>query len=102
MGIQIVSSGPDHMEEYIKNAYMKIINNAKEYVYIQTPYLVPDEPILEALIISALSGVDVRLIVPGEPYYFFMEWILSANIGNLINYGVKIYRYNTDLFILKQ
>ena len=94
VGIQIVSSGPDHMEEYIKNAYMKIINNAKEYVYIQTPYLVPDEPMLEALIISALSGVDVRLIVPGEPDHFFMEWILSANIGNLINYGVKIYRYN--------
>ena len=49
---------------------------------------------LEALIISALSGVDVRLIVPGEPDHFFMEWILSANIGSLIDYGVKIYRYN--------
>ena len=40
VGIQIVSSGPDHMEEYIKNSYMKIINSAKNYVYIQTPYLV--------------------------------------------------------------
>ena len=49
VGMQIVSSGPDHMDEYIKIAYMKIINNARKYVYIQTPYLVPDEPILEAL-----------------------------------------------------
>ena len=94
VGIQIVSSGPDHMDEYIKIAYMKIINNARKYVYIQTPYLVPDEPMLEALRISALSGVDVRIIVPGAPDHFFMEWVLSANIANLIDYGVKIYRYN--------
>ena len=70
VGIQIVSSGPDHEEEYIKNAYMKIINDAKKSVYIQTPYLVPDEPMLEALKIASLSGVDVRLIVPGEPDHF--------------------------------
>ena len=94
VGMQIVSSGPDHMDEYIKIAYMKIINNARKYVYIQTPYLVPDEPMLEALRISALSGVDVRIIVPGAPDHFFMEWVLSANIANLIDYGVKIYRYN--------
>ena len=93
VGMQIVSSGPDHMDEYIKIAYMKIINNARKYVYIQTPYLVPDEPILEALRISALSGVDVRIIVPDKPDHFFMEWVLSANIANLIDYGVKIYRY---------
>ena len=93
IGMQIISSGPDHMEEYIKNSYMKIINNAKNYVYIQTPYLVPDSPMLEAIKISALSGVDVRIIVPGEPDHFFMEWMLSANIGLLIEYGVKIYRY---------
>ncbi|MDU1314647.1 cardiolipin synthase [Clostridium septicum] len=93
VGIQIVSSGPDHREEYIKNAYMKIINNAKERVYIQTPYLVPDEPMMEALKIAALSGVDVRIIVPGEPDHFFMEWMLSSNIGDLLEVGVKIYRY---------
>ena len=93
IGMQIISSGPDHMEEYIKNSYMKIINNAKNYVYIQTPYLVPYSPMLEAIKISALSGVDVRIIVPGEPDHFFMEWMLSANIGLLIEYGVKIYRY---------
>ncbi len=93
VGIQIVSSGPDHEEEYIKNAYMKMINDAKKSVYIQTPYLVPDEPMLEALKIASLSGVDVRLIVPGEPDHFFMEWMLSANMGELMKFGVKIYRY---------
>ena len=62
--------------------------------FVLVPYLVPDEPILEALRISALSGVDVRIIVPDKPDHFFMEWVLSANIANLIDYGVKIYRYN--------
>ena len=101
VGMQIVSSGPDHMDEYIKIAYMKIINNARKYVYIQTPYLVPDEPMLEALRISALSGVDVRIIVPGAPDHFFMEWVLSANIANLIDYGIKIYRYNNGFIHAK-
>ena len=93
IGVQIVASGPDHTEEYIKNGYLKIINNAKKYVYIQTPYLVPDEPMLEALKLAALSGVDVRILVPGSPDHFFMEWMLSANIGVMIDYGIKIYRY---------
>ncbi len=93
IGIQIISSGPDHKEEYIKHAYMKIINNAKKNVYIQTPYLVPDEPMKEAIKIAALSGIDVRIMVPGKPDHFFMEWILSANMGELLECGVKIYRY---------
>ena len=93
IGIQIISSGPDHREEYIKHAYMKIINNAKKNVYIQTPYLVPDEPMKEALKIAALSGIDVRIMVPGKPDHFFTEWILSANMGELLKCGVKIYRY---------
>ena len=97
VGIQIISSGPDHKEEYIKNAYMKIINNAKKNVYIQTPYLVPDEPMKEALRIAALSGVDVRLMVPGKPDHFFMEWILSANIGELID--IKIIQWLTHTHI---
>lgn len=93
VGIQIVSSGPDHNEEYIKSAYMKMINNAKKYVYIQTPYLVLDEPMKEALKLAALSGVDVRLIVPDKPDHFYMKWMLSATIGELMDFGVKFYKY---------
>lgn len=85
IAIQIVTSGPDHNEEYIKNAYMKMINNAKKYVYLETPYFVPDSPMLEALKLSALSGVDVRLIIPGKPDHIFMKWAASAYIGDLLN-----------------
>lgn len=93
VGIQIVTSGPDHKEEYIKNAYIKLINNAKRNVYLETPYFIPDVPILEALRISSLSGVDVRIIIPGKPDHFFMQWAASSYIGDLLEAGIKVYSY---------
>lgn len=70
VGIQIVSSGPDNEEEYIRNSYLKIINNAKKNVFIQTPYLVLDEPMITALQLSASCGVDVRIMVPNNADHF--------------------------------
>ncbi|OSA89842.1 UNVERIFIED_ORG: cardiolipin synthase [Clostridium botulinum] len=101
VGIQIVTSGPDHEEEYIRNAYIKLINNAKNNLYLETPYLVPDLPILEALKISALSGVDVRVIIPGNPDHFFMQWAASSYIGELLNAGIKIYYYKNGFIHAK-
>ncbi|ACD22613.1 cardiolipin synthase [Clostridium botulinum] len=93
IGIQIISSGPDNMEEYIRNCYLKIITNAKKNIFIQTPYLVLDHPMIEALKISAFSGVDVRIMVPNKADHFFMAWALSASIDRLIKSGVKFYKY---------
>jgi cardiolipin synthase len=93
-GVQIVTSGPDHNEEYIKNAYLKLISNAKKNVYLETPYLVPDEPMLDTLKIAALSGVDVRIIIPGKPDHLFMKWAASAYCGDLMEAGVRIYNYD--------
>ncbi|BCZ48833.1 major cardiolipin synthase ClsA [Clostridium gelidum] len=101
VGIQIVTSGPDHKEQYIRNAYIKLINNAKENVYLETPYLVPDLPILESLKISALSGVDVRIIIPGKPDHFFMQWAASSYIGELLEAGIKIYNYQNGFIHAK-
>ena len=99
--MQIVTSGPDHKEEYIKNAYIKIINNAKKNVYLETPYFVPDAAILEALRISALSGVDVRIIIPGKADHFFMKWAASSYIGDLLEAGVKVYYYRNGFIHAK-
>lgn len=93
VGMQIVTSGPDHKEEYIRNAYLKLINNAKRSLYLETPYFVPDGPILESLKISALSGVDVKIIIPGKPDHFFMKWAASSYIGELLEAGIKVYSY---------
>lgn len=101
IGIQIVTSGPDHKEEYIKNSYIKIINNAKKNLYLETPYLVPDIPMLEALKLSSLSGVDVRIIIPGNPDHFFMQWAASSYIGELLEVGIKIYAYENGFIHAK-
>ena len=93
VGIQIISSGPDNLEEYIRNSYLKIINNARKNIYIQTPYLVPDEPIIMALKLAASSGIDVRIMVPDKADHFFMAYALSSSIDTLIGSGIKFYKY---------
>jgi cardiolipin synthase len=63
-GIQIVSCGPDSLKEEIKHGYLKMISSAKKNIYIQTPYFVPDDSILEALKMAVFSGVDERIMIP--------------------------------------
>lgn len=92
-GIQIVSSGPDSEQEQIKIGYLKMINSARESIYIQTPYFVPDQSILEALKIASLSGVDVRIMIPNKPDHIFVYWASYSYIGELLNYGIKAYTY---------
>jgi cardiolipin synthase len=101
IGIQIVTSGPDHKEEYIKHGYLKMINNAKRSIYLQTPYFVPDEPMLEALKLSALSGVDVRIVIPAKPDHIFMKWAANSYIGELLDLGVKVYEYENGFIHAK-
>lgn len=93
-GIQIVSSGPDNINEQIKQGYIKMINCARKYIYIQTPYFIPDESILEALKIAASSGVDVRIMFPNKPDHIFVYWATYSFIGELLQYGVKAYIYD--------
>lgn len=93
VGVQIVSSGPDTEMEHIKNGYIKMISEAKRYIYIQTPYFIPDESVLEAIKIAASSGVDVRIMVPSIPDHPFVLWASQSYFGELLGVGVKIYRY---------
>ncbi len=92
-GIQIVSSGPDSKWPSIKDGYLKMISNAKEKVYIQTPYFIPDDSIFEALKLAALSDLDVRVMVPCKPDHPFVYWASMSYIGELLNAGVKFYSY---------
>lgn len=93
MAVQIVSSGPESPESEIKMTYLKMINMAKRNVYIQTPYFVPDESIFDAIKAAALSGVDVRIMIPNQPDHPFVYWVTYNNVGKLLEYGVKVYVY---------
>ena len=91
--MQIVSSGPDTSWKNIRNGYFKMINEAEKNVYIETPYFVPDDSILEALKVAALSGIDVRIIFPAHPDHFFVYWANMSYLGELLEVGVKCYKY---------
>ena len=92
--IQVVPSGPDYEWESIKQAYFSIITSAKDKLYITTPYLIPDESILTALKTTALSGVDVKIIVPGVADKQFVYYATCSYFEELIEAGVRIYKYN--------
>ncbi len=93
VGIQIVSSGPDSDLEQIKYGYIKMILNAKKFVYIQTPYFIPDESLLDALRIAALSGVKIKIMIPNRPDHIFVYWATLSYVGKLIQEGAEIYLY---------
>ncbi|WP_051541209.1 cardiolipin synthase [Caldalkalibacillus mannanilyticus] len=92
-GVQIVSTGPDTEWEKIKNGLIKTILSAKKYVYLQTPYFIPDDSFLEALRIASLSGVDVRVMIPNKPDHPFVYWATYSYAGELLKAGAKIYIY---------
>lgn len=73
--------------------YTSLLGNAKNYVYISTPYLIPDEKIKNALKMAALSGVDVRIITPHIPDKKAVFMLTRKNYGQLLKAGVKIYEY---------
>ncbi|MDD3363829.1 MAG: cardiolipin synthase [Syntrophomonas sp.] len=93
-GIQIVSSGPDSKWSAIKHGYLKMISGARRNICLQTPYFVPDDSILEALKIAALSGVEVCLTIPGKPDHFFVHWASMSYVGELLEAGVRCFNYN--------
>ena len=94
IGAQVLSSGPDSKLAQIKLAYIEIINHAKEYIYIQSPYFVPDATFLEAIKIALLKGVDVHIMIPNKQDHIFVYWATYSFIGDLLPLGLRAYTYN--------
>ncbi len=92
--LQIVSSGPKEHWQLIMQGMVKAISLSKHYVYIQSPYFLPTEPILMALRNAALSGVDVRLMIPykGDDGQSTMQASHSF-LKEILEAGVKVYSY---------
>lgn len=92
--MQIISSGPDHASELIRDNYMRLITKAEKSIYIQTPYFIPDESIFNALKIAARSGIEVNIMIPCKPDHPFVYWATYSYIGDLVMAGAKCYTYN--------
>ena len=96
--VQPYADSPTDSENVGEHVYLQIINNAKEYVYINTPYLIVDDSVLSALCLAAKSGVDVRIVTPHRWDKWLVHMTTRSYYRELIKAGVKIYEY-TNGFI---
>ncbi|WP_142827278.1 cardiolipin synthase [Planococcus soli] len=99
--MQIVSSGPDEEWEQIKDGYLKLINLAKDYIYIQTPYFIPDASFYDAIRIAALSGIDVRIMIPNKPDHPFVYWATYSYAGQMLRAGARVFIYDNGFLHTK-
>lgn len=93
--LQLITSGPDSKYESIRQMYFYMITSATDHVYVQSPFFVLDESLIEGLKAAALAGVDVRIMLAPHgcgdnpsPY-----WAANTYVLDVIDAGVKVYFY---------
>ncbi|WP_313800669.1 cardiolipin synthase [Cytobacillus sp.] len=92
-GVQLIAGGPDNEWSVIKNIFFSMITSAEKSVWIASPYFIPDEDISSALKVAALSGIDVRLLMPQRPDKKIVFYASRSYFPELLEAGVKIYEY---------
>lgn len=90
---QIISDGPDRDQHYLRNAMMRLMLLARKRLWIQTPYLIPDDAMIAAWQIIVNSGVDVRIMIPCKPDHPFIYRATQWYANQLTQVGIKIYIY---------
>ncbi|KRN28989.1 cardiolipin synthase [Lactobacillus selangorensis] len=99
--LQVVTSGPVAGVLPIRDGYIRMISMAKRSIWIQSPYLVPDESVLSALCIAASAGVDVRIMIPDMPDHPFIYRATQYYAQILFGRGVHIYIYQNGFIHAK-
>ncbi|MBO7318191.1 MAG: cardiolipin synthase, partial [Bacteroidales bacterium] len=101
VGVQVILSGPTGPWNTIAMMCEKIVSMAHNYVYIQTPYFLPTDSLVYALQVAALSGVDVRIMIPNRTDWVVMRWGSFSYISQMLSAGVKIYLYQPGMLHAK-
>lgn len=96
--LQVVPEAPNSRWPYYLLASVHIVSNAKKHIYIQTPYYMPADSLLQALKTAALSEIDVRVMVSRKADIFFMGPAIHSYYQESLEAGIKIYEL-TDTFI---
>lgn len=91
--VQVVTSSPIAPWPDIMQGYVRILLQAQKYVYMETPYFLPTEPVLFAMRTAALAGVDIRLMIPCKADAKLVEWASRSYVMEAIEAGVKVYLY---------
>lgn len=96
--LQIVWSGPDHEHNAVREVYLAAMTQADEYLWIITPYFVPDSAMLSALRLAALRGIDVKVLTQSSPPDVWLAYFAARYYWTeLLESGVKIYQYNKGM-----
>lgn len=91
---QIISDGPDRDTANMRNGIIRLMSLAKKRVWIQTPYLIPDDAMFATLQTIAMSGVDLRIMIPCKPDHPFIYRATQWYANELSRFGIKIYIYD--------
>lgn len=92
--IQIAASGPDSTQPVIFYSLLQAISAARKSIYITSPYFIPSESLMDALIVAIQRGLDVKIIIPGISDSKMVNTAANAYYTELLVYGAKIYKYN--------
>lgn len=94
---QVIASGPDSDWDSICQAYVAMVSMAESHVYISTPYFMPGDVMLHALKSAAMSGVEVRLMVPVATDSFLTNWCSRSFIEELLMAGVRVFMFKPGI-----
>jgi cardiolipin synthase A/B len=89
---RIILSGPDQETEQLMMVLLSAISAAQKSIKIATPYFLPAELLMVALQLSAMRGLDVRIVIPEASDHAPMDWAMRAHVGPLLKAGCKILR----------
>ena len=92
--LEIIRNDPLNNNSDIHSKFIDIIQNAANYVFIQTPYFIPDKKIISALKSAAKKGVDVKIMIPNKPDHPIVYWGTYYFAGELLHEGIKCFTYN--------
>lgn len=91
--VQPYADSPIDSENVGEHVYLQIINNAKSYIYINSPYVIIDDSMTSALTLAAKSGIDVRIVTPHRWDKWLVHMTTRSYYRELLRAGVKIYEY---------
>jgi len=91
--VQPYADSPMDKENVGEHIYLQILNQAQDYVYINTPYLIVDDSMVSALTLTAKRGIDVRIVAPHIWDKRIVHMTTRSYYRDLIQVGVKIYEY---------
>ncbi|MGV6989186.1 cardiolipin synthase [Testudinibacter sp. P80/BLE/0925] len=100
-GVQILPSGPGFPEDMMIQSLLLAISSARRSITITSPYFVPSATIASALATAAIRGVEVQLILPQKNDSFLVEWASRTFFDELLEAGVKIFRFKCGLLHTK-